>query len=475
MRSSASWPLRSVTISSGASGISGRARSRTSPVCLTASAARARPGPIAAAASAPVAPSGSSSGVPSGSVTFMCRRCYASIPRALADGAFSVRRRHRFVADWPVRCHICPSTVPAVDATSLRAEFPVLAERAYLNAGTCGPLPRKALHAVADVLARAAVEGRSRAYMESMLALRDRQRAAYADRLGAEATDVALTTCTSEGVVRVLAGLDLGPGDEVLTAPDEHPGLLGPLGTLHDRRGVEIRTVPFADLADAVGPKTRLVACSHVSWVTGAVRPPGLAQLGPDVPVLLDGAQGVGAVPIDVAALDCAFYAGSGQKWLCGPVGTGMLWIAPGWRDQVAPVGATYMNLAEPARGLESALHADARSHDSPAISAEASACAVTAHEVLAEFGWDAVYERARTLAATLADRLRAAGRVVAPRGDTTLVSWEDSDPEATRDRLAGAGVLIRNLPGTRYLRASVGAWNDEGDLERLLEALRDG
>src|SRR3954465_10674593 len=100
---------------------------------------------------------------------------------------------------------------PAVDATSLRSEFPVLAERAYLNAGTCGPLGRKALHAVADVLASAAVEGRSPAYMESMLARRARQRAAYADRLGAEPRDVALTTCTSEGVVRVLAGLKPGP------------------------------------------------------------------------------------------------------------------------------------------------------------------------------------------------------------------------------------------------------------------------
>src|SRR3954447_19222480 len=288
MRSSASRPLRSVMISSGASATSGRARSRTSLFCLTASAARARPGPIAAAASAPVAPSGRSSGVASGSVTFMFGRCFARLRAARPDAAVPVRRRHTFVADWPVRRHICPSTVPAVDATSLRAEFPVLADRVYLNAGTCGPLPRRALHAIAYVLARAAVEGRTRAYMESMFALRDRQRAAYAARLGADAADVALMTCTSEGVVRVLAGLDLGPGDEVLTAPDEHPGLLGPLATLRDRRGVEIRTAPFADLADAVGPKTRLVACSHVSWVTGAVRPAGLAELGPDVPVLLD-------------------------------------------------------------------------------------------------------------------------------------------------------------------------------------------
>jgi selenocysteine lyase/cysteine desulfurase len=359
-----------------------------------------------------------------------------------------------------------------VDATALRAEFPVVAERAYLNAGTCGPLPRKALHAVADVLGRAAAEGRSRAYMESMLALRDRQRAAYAARLAADPADVALTSCTSEGVVRVLAGLDLGPDDEVLTAPDEHPGLLGPLGTLRARRGVRIRMAPFGDLADAVGPRTRLVACSHVSWVTGAVRPDGLVALGPDVPVLLDGAQGVGAVPIDVAALGCAFYAGSGQKWLCGPVGTGMLWISPAWCERLAPVGATYINLAEPGRGLESPPQPDARVHDSPAISAETSAAAVAAHDVFEEFGWPAVHERAHALAATLAERLQDARHTVAPRGDSTLVSWEDADPEATRDRLAGAGVLIRNLPGTPYLRASVGAWNDEGDLGRLLTAL---
>ena len=60
-------------------------------------------------------------------------------------------------------------------------------------------------------------------------------------------------------------------------------------------------------------------------------------------------------------------------------------------------------------------------------------------------------------------------GRTVAPRAETTLVSFEDDDPEATRDRLAAAGVIVRHLPGTPYVRASVGAWNDEDDLERLL------
>jgi selenocysteine lyase/cysteine desulfurase len=357
-----------------------------------------------------------------------------------------------------------------VDASALRAEFPVLADRAYLNAGTCGPLPHAAVQASLDMLDRAAADGRSKAYVDALIALRDRQRTACAAVLGAEPQDVALTTCTSDGVVRVLAGLDLGPGDEVLTAPDEHPGLLGPLTTLRARRGVDLRAAPFGELADAVGPRTKLVACSHVSWVTGAVRPEGLAAL--DLPVLLDGAQGVGAIGCDVAALGCAFYAGSGQKWLCGPIGTGMLWVAPEWRERLAPIGATYLNLENPGAGLDSHPHPDARRFDAPGVSAETLAGAVAAHDVLAGYGWLAVHARARELAAGLAARLAEAGRTVSPRGDTTLVSFEDDDPEATRDRLADAGVIVRNLPNTPYVRASVGAWNDEDDLERLLSGL---
>ena len=358
-----------------------------------------------------------------------------------------------------------------MDAAALRAEFPGLTDRAYLNAGTCGPLPSAALRAAREVLERAGAEGRTTAYFEAQNELRTRQRAAYAQRLGADTADVALTTGTSEGVVRVLRGLGLAKGDEVLTAPDEHPGLLGPLATLCRRDGIHVRTAPFGELAGAVGPRTRLVACSHVSWVTGAVRP---EELGTDdgLPVLLDGAQGVGAIPVDVAALGCAFYAGAGQKWLCGPVGTGLLWIAPAWAERLEPLGATFGNLADPGRGLEAALHPDARRHDAAALPAEASAAAVAAHDVLAAAGWAAVHARARSLAAALAERLREAGRRVAPRGETTLVAWEDPDPPATRDRLAAGGVVVRDLPGTPYVRASVGAWNDEDDLDRLLAGL---
>jgi selenocysteine lyase/cysteine desulfurase len=90
---------------------------------------------------------------------------------------------------------------------------------------------------------------------------------------------------------------------------------------------------------------------------------------------------------------------------------------------------------------------------------------------VLDGTGLDAVYARAIALAQQLAGTLEERGRTVAPRGATTLVSWEDADPAATRQRLAEAGVVVRDLPGTPYLRASVGAWNNESDLERLVSA----
>ena len=91
---------------------------------------------------------------------------------------------------------------------------------------------------------------------------------------------------------------------------------------------------------------------------------------------------------------------------------------------------------------------------------------------MLAEFGWPQIYERATGLAAQFADELRARGRTVAPRGPTTLVTWEQPDSEELPKQLAEQGIAIRNLPGTPYVRASIGAWNDEPDLERLLGAI---
>ena len=244
--------------------------------------------------------------------------------------------------------------------------------------------------------------------------------------------------------------MDLGPGDEIVTSDSEHPGLIGPLVAARGR-GVEVRAVPLRDVADAVSARTTLVACSHVSWITGEFAPAALAEL--DVPVVLDGAQGAGAVPLDVRALGCAAYAASGQKWLCGADGTGMLYVAPAFRERVRAIAPAYLSFEDIAR---EALHADARRYDTPSLSREALAFSLASTRLIEAAGLDAVHERAASLAARLADALAERGRTVAPRGATTLVAWEDAD--AARDpRAARRRGHRRARPAAHAVRARLG------------------
>jgi selenocysteine lyase/cysteine desulfurase len=355
-----------------------------------------------------------------------------------------------------------------MDPAALRAQFPVLRDKAYLNAGTCGPLPEAAIRAAGDAARAAADQGRTSPRWERYVELRPRIRAAYAKLLRALPEDVALTSSTSDGIARVFSGLHVGEGDEVVTSDSEHPALVGALIAAR-ARGATIRAVPLAEVREAIGPRTTLVACSHVDWTTGAIAP---NLRGAGVPVLLDGAQAVGAIGVNVAELGCDFYAGSGQKWLCGPEGSGMLWVSPLLRERLEPVAPGYLNLAEPDRGLDGEPWTDARAYDAPSIALEIWEAAMAAHDVLAGFGWPQMHERAIGLAAALADRLRERGFTVAPRGDTTLVCWATPEADELPGRLAEQGIVIRNLPGTGHVRASVGAWNDDADLERLLAAI---
>lgn len=356
-----------------------------------------------------------------------------------------------------------------MDPTALRSQFPVLERLAYLNAGTDGPLPRAAVAAAAE-LQRQLDDGRTHAHFQRRRELGDELRAAYASLLGCQPLEVALTTCTSEGVAQVVDGLALGPGDEILTSDEEHPGLLGALGAARQLHGVDVRMVALERIHEAVRPATRLIACCHVGWMSGSLAPAELSQL--DVPVLLDGAQGVGAVPVDVRALGCVAYAGAGQKWLCGPDGTGMLFLAPAFRERLAVSRRGYANLDDPGAGVSAAPHDDARAFDAPSLGAEALACALAAFQALDAAGWEHVHQRARALAARLAELLAEHGRPPAPRGASTLVSFPSPDPEAERQHLAARGVVLRDIPDRPWLRASVGAWNDEHDLTRLVESL---
>ena len=354
----------------------------------------------------------------------------------------------------------------------LRSQFPVLERLAYLNAGSVGPVPRAGVEAAERELRDGLENGRgAKAQFQQALDLVDRLRLRIAGLMGCEAWEVALTGATTDGVNTVVGGLELGPGDEILTSDEEHPGVLAPLGLARLRRGVEVRIAPFAELAGAVRAQTKLIACSHVSWLTGrVVDAPELAQTG--VPVLLDGAQGLGAVPVDVRALGCDFYAASGQKWLCGPIGTGYLYVREERVEELMPTAAGYLTVSDPLRSLDLPLREGAARFDAGFPPSPTTAWAQAALDVLEGDGFERVTERAATLAAGLADALAERGLTVAPRGRSTLVSWESPDNEAESARLLEEGLLVRHLPGTPYVRASVGAWTSEEELGRLAEAV---
>jgi selenocysteine lyase/cysteine desulfurase len=357
-----------------------------------------------------------------------------------------------------------------VNVLELRAEFPVLERVAYLNSGTNGPVTARAVEAARAELERESAEGRAgMPHFERIVELGEGLRRGVAGLFGCEADEVALTRSTTDGMNAALTALELGPGDEVLTSDEEHPGLLAPLAAHQARRGFELRSAPFAELANAVGPRTKLVACSHVSWVNGQVVDTA-ALAAVDALVLLDGAQGLGAVPTPMRELGCDFYGAAGQKWLCGPDGSGFLYVRGDLCAELPVPWPSYMTLADPASPLESEPQPGARRFDL-GFSAPLYAWSLSALETLAAAGWDAVQARGPDLATRLADELADRGAEVAPRGRSTLVSWRSVDPEAESARLGDAGVLVRHIPGRGLVRASVGAWSSEEDLERLLAA----
>jgi L-cysteine/cystine lyase len=364
-----------------------------------------------------------------------------------------------------------------MDVDAIRAGLPVLDRLAYLNAGTNGPLPRRTVDAMTASLRRDLEEGRSSGpYFESMLARRDELRAALADVLDASADEVALTTSTTEGCNVVLAGLGISAGDEVVTTDSEHPGLFGGLvASGADLRVVPVRDLPVAEVAAAlreeITDKTRLIALSHVSWLTGALLP--IADLvGLGVPVLVDGAQAAGAIPVDVHELRCDFYTVSAQKWLLGPDVTGALYVRP---ERISELRMTMPSYGSWEFGEDHAYtpHENAARFD-PGWIAAAAGLGLLESLAFADEAGEERFEHAASMAAHLRHMLEAAGHdVVTEPEQATLVTWKaQEDPKAVVERLADAGVVVRDLPGLSWLRASCGFWTNHDDLERLLAVL---
>jgi len=351
-----------------------------------------------------------------------------------------------------------------MDFAQARAQFPVFERLAYLNAGTFGPLSRSTVEAMEQRQGLALELGRSGPdFFAQAIGLRDELRARIAALVGTEAAHVALTCSTTDGCNIVLAGLDLSLEDEVVTTTDEHFGLLGPLHA-SGARVVVADPEPEAILA-AVTPRTKLLALSQVLWTDGRVLPVAELRERSGLPVLVDGAQAVGAIPVAAAGVD--FLTVSAQKWLCGPDTVGAIVVREPERLRVAQPSYYAQKSFEPDGRFEP--RPGATRFDSQWIAPASIAGLLAALDGRPEWAFERGAEMSELCRQTLAERFE----VVSAPDQGTLVSWRaGDDPAATVKRLFERGVVVRDIPGRNLIRASCGWWTNEEDIERLLEAL---
>jgi L-cysteine/cystine lyase len=340
-------------------------------------------------------------------------------------------------------------------------------------------MPQAAIEAMAAEARSAAQPRIGKAAFERLLGLRAQARAAAARAIGAGEDEVALTSSTSHGIGLVCAGLDWSGGGEIVTTTEEHPGLEGPLDELAKRYGMVIRAVPAADVTAAIGPATRMVALSHVLWTTGLILPMAeisAAAHAAGATVLVDGAQSGGAIALDMHATGADFYAVSGQKWLLGPQGSGALWVHPRMYETLRPALPSYFTYAE---GHVGPMRPGGARYDSGSMDPTVLAGFVAAMEWVEGLagGRAAWLTSGAERAAAARERLAQVPGVEVhdPGGPCSglialrLARHESADAVAA---LAERDVLVRPIPGTPFVRVSVGAWTDESDIESLAAGL---
>jgi selenocysteine lyase/cysteine desulfurase len=312
-----------------------------------------------------------------------------------------------------------------------------------------------------------------------------RAREAAARLIGAASQDVALTQNTTHGMNLGVASIDWQGGDEVVSTTTEHPGCLAPLHALERRFGVRVNRIPPPVTAQkveaAMGPRTRLVALSHVDWTSGEVLPlEEVCALARErgVMTLIDGAQSVGNIPVDVPSSGADMYAFTGHKWVLGPEGMGAFYVRPGCDVPSTNVG--FLSLPDPSAFNPNGhyeLRTDARRFEastmSPVLAAGFAAAAAAVHE-RGERGLEEIRQRADLLTGLLSELPRVTLRSPRP-ARCGLVSFEVEGVAAKEvaERLLEKRFVVRYIPEPcPYVRASTHLFNTGEEIEALAKAI---
>jgi isopenicillin-N epimerase len=237
------------------------------------------------------------------------------------------------------------------DWKAIAAQHLVADGLTYFNAGTCGLSLRSVVEAECrdrEAISRDFIKYFVEHYFGEPPAKMVDRVAAF---VGAPKDDVAIVSGTTEAMNIIASGLDLAPGDEVVTTTHEHQAGIYPWLLAAKRRRCTVTQVPLPSpaksaaeildrVATAIGPKTRVLSICHINYTDGTIMPvKALCALARQKGILsvVDGAQAVGMLDVRVADIGCDVYATSLHKWLGSPYGTGLLAIRRDVQDRIWP------------------------------------------------------------------------------------------------------------------------------------------
>lgn len=372
----------------------------------------------------------------------------------------------------------------------LREQLPAVHTTGYFNSGTNGPLPRSVHETIVKTAEEEFRRGRIiPGVFQGHEARNDRARALLAQLLGGSPSEYALTQSTNDGLNIAFNGLDWQRGDEIITTSLEHPTMFMPMALLSHRQGVRIRVAEIGDgggdvvatLKGMINQRTRVIALSHVLWSSGVILDlAAICTMAHEhgVLVIVDGAQSIGQTAVDIPATGADAYTISGQKWLCGPEGTGALFIRSDRQAEFAPSSVRYGQFdpagffIPPAGGRRYEMG----ENNPAAVEGFCAALTFNLEEVGLEWGAD----RAKALGTHFHGAIsRVPGVTVATpenkHGGLVCFNIDHMDPAGVTDALYAKGFTIRYVtspPGPQVARASIGWWNTEEEVDALVDAI---
>lgn len=390
-----------------------------------------------------------------------------------------------------------------MDKSALRREqFPVTHSLVYLNHAAVGPLPDVTYR----MMERHAREQRDsgalhwRGWLQEYVDFR----ASAARLIGCSAGEISILKNTSEGVSFVAEGLRWRDGDNVITSTMEFPSNSVPWRRL-DRRGVECRFIDSAggrfgveEIEPLIDSRTRLVAVSSAYFHNGFA--PDLHAIGDlcaarGVLFFVDAIQTLGAVRCDVKRARITFLAADGHKWLLGPEGTALFFCDEGYRDQLEVLETGWMNVNRKGAflGCSTELLSDGRRFEAGSLNTNGVHGLRASIDLLDSLGAERIEQEVVRLAEYVAERCEAIGfRTAAPRplrSGIVGVIPPEIDTTTLRSRVGISGPIAREdasvllhallerekiicAPREGMLRISAHFYNDESDIDRLVEVL---